>query len=203
MDEALLRILTPTVVGDPRPSRSRLRGGRGCRAGRPGRGRASVAGRACRGILLAGCCWSPWPGASSSTPPAPIHSRRHREGRVEGEPGPGPGEVADDTLQPVLPVRAPVPDPGLGRRAHAACGRRPDHASDRAHGPTWCRRRPWPSGSAGPSGPSHRSSSTGPVTSPRCCACSTWSSTRATPADVDLRRRGDRPDPPVGCHDQP
>jgi hypothetical protein len=31
----------------------------------------------------------------------------------------------------VLPVRAPIPDTGLGRRAHAARGRRPDHESDR------------------------------------------------------------------------
>ena len=53
----------------PRPSRSRLRGGRGCRAGRPGRGRARRGRTTRRGTPRAG--WSPWPGASSSTPPAP------------------------------------------------------------------------------------------------------------------------------------
>src|SRR5947207_16019775 len=34
-------------------------------------------------------------------------SRRHREVRVEGEPGPGPGEVADDPRQPDF--RCPPP----------------------------------------------------------------------------------------------
>ena len=48
--------------------------------------------------------------------------------------------------------------------------------------PEW---RPWPSGSAGPSGPS-RVRFNQPRTSPRCCACSTWSSTSGYPGDVDL-----------------
>ena len=45
---------------------------------------------------------------------------------------PGPGRGGGRHAPAVLPVRAPVPDTGLGRRAHAARGRRPDHASDRA-----------------------------------------------------------------------
>ena len=45
VDEVLLRSLTPSVLGDPRPPRSRLRGGRGRRAGRAGRGGSGLAGR--------------------------------------------------------------------------------------------------------------------------------------------------------------
>jgi hypothetical protein len=59
-------------------------------------------------------------------------SRRHREVRVEGEPMPGPGEAVDDTLRLYLLCAHPSLTPGLGRRAHAARGRRADHASDRA-----------------------------------------------------------------------
>ena len=42
--------------------------------------------------------WSPWPGVSSSKPPSRgLASRPGAAGR--GEPPPGPGETADDTLQ--------------------------------------------------------------------------------------------------------
>ena len=58
-------------------------------------------------------------------------SRRHREGRVDTRAHARPARRWT-TPSCVLPVRAPVPDPGFGRRAHAARGRRPDHAADRA-----------------------------------------------------------------------
>ena len=63
-------------------------------------------------------------------------SRRHREGRgrerADARPGRGPQGGGGRHAPIVLPVRAPVPDTGFGRRAHAARGRRPDHAADRA-----------------------------------------------------------------------
>ena len=80
--------------------------------------------------------------------------------RPAGPRGPGRGRAAARPDRgrrrhpaAVLPVRPPVAHPGLGGGAHAAGGRRPDHPADRAR-PTWCPRRRWPSGSAGPSGPS-------------------------------------------------
>jgi hypothetical protein len=80
----------------------------------------------------------------------------------------------------VLPVRAPIPDTGLGRRAHAARGRRPDHESDRTGLP----RAGGDHGPADQQGQADRSgvrfNQSGDV--PRCCACSIWSSMRATPA---------------------
>ena len=78
-------------------------------------------------------------------------SRRQREERVEVEPARRSGAGHGRHAPAVLPVRAPVPDTGVGRRAHAARGRRPDHAADRDRH-TSCPRRPWRSGSAGPSG---------------------------------------------------
>ena len=59
-------------------------------------------------------------------------SRRRREVRIEGEPMPVPVEAVDDTLQLYFPVRSTLLDTGIVRRAHAARGRRPDYASDRA-----------------------------------------------------------------------
>ena len=50
---------------------------------------------------------------------------------MHAEPPPGPVPDADDTLQLLLPVRAPVAVAGVGGRADAARGRRPDHAADR------------------------------------------------------------------------
>ncbi len=82
----------------PRPSRSRLRGGRGCRAGRPGRGRARVAGRPAAGPQgLAGhrgLAQVPRRRPRRYLPTAPRGTRR---GRAHARHG--PGEVVDDTLQ--------------------------------------------------------------------------------------------------------
>src|SRR6266700_2393014 len=95
---------------DPRPPRSGLRGGRGCRAGRPGRGRARVAGRAAAGPQgLAGhrsLAQVPRRRPSRYLPTAPRGTRR---GRAHAGPGRGGGRHAPA----VFPVRAPVPDTGL------------------------------------------------------------------------------------------
>src|SRR4029450_424425 len=115
-------------------------------------------------------------------------SRRRREVRIEGEPLPRPVEAVDDTLQLYFlcaqPSLTPASSVALTLRAVGGLT-----ASDRAglpraggdHGPA---------DQPGHSGPSRASGSTSPVTSPRCCACSTWSSTRATPATSTSRRSG-------------
>ena len=113
----------------PRPARSGLRVGRGRRAGGPDPGARNLAGRPAARSEGAGS--SRPRGASSSTPPG--RSRRGRGGssRWTLEPPAGPVPAADDTLRALLPVRAPVAAAGVGRRADAARGRRPDHAADR------------------------------------------------------------------------
>ena len=171
--------LDPRGDRRPRPSRSRLRGGRGRRAGRAGRGRAGLAGRpAARPEGLAGHRGLAQVPRRHPRRAPPAGSARHasRPSRA-----PGPAEAARRHAAALLPVRPPVADAGLGRRAHAARGRRPDHPSDRAGLP----------GAGGDHGPAdqpgqadrlRRPVRPSPATSPPCCACSTWSSTRATPA---------------------
>jgi hypothetical protein len=72
------------------------------------------------------------------------------------------GEAVDDTLQLYFLCAHPSLTPAVALTLRAVGGSR---------GPTSCRRRPRPSRSAGPSGPSRASGSTSPGTSPRCCAC--------------------------------
>ena len=95
MDEALLRDLAPTVIGvlvrrgadfaaaEDAVQEALVEALRGGRTTRPATPRAG---------------WSPWPGASSSTPPAPKPpggTARSRRGRARA----GPERVGDDTLQ--------------------------------------------------------------------------------------------------------
>ena len=86
------------------------------------------------------------PGGAARTPP--------RVAEPPAVAGHRPRRHAD----PAVHVLPPGADPGVGDRAHAAGGRRPDH---RARSPprSWCPRRPWPSGSAGPSRASRRRAS--------------------------------------------
>ncbi len=96
MDEALLRALTPTVIG--------ILGRRGAdfAAAEDAVQDALVEAvrvwpddppRDPKGWLVT-AAWRKFLGATRADT-----SRRHREGRVEREPMPGPGEVVDDTLQ--------------------------------------------------------------------------------------------------------
>ena len=96
MDEALLRILTPTVIG--------ILGRRGAdfAAAEDAVQEALVEAvrvwpddppRDPRGWLIT-VAWRKFLDAARADT-----SRQHREVRAEGEPMPGPGEVADDTLQ--------------------------------------------------------------------------------------------------------
>src|SRR5687768_8421110 len=107
-------------------------------------------------------------------------SRRHREVRVEGEPMPGPGEVVDDTLQLYFlcahPSLTPASAVALTLRAVGGLTTRQIAQAYLVPEATMAQRI----------SRAKRTVSgvrfTSPVTSPRCCACSTWSSTRATPA---------------------
>ncbi|MEX2981012.1 RNA polymerase sigma factor [Streptomyces sp. C36] len=121
-------------------------------------------------------------------------ARRRREDLVDEEPAPGPTPAGDDTLQLYFLCAHPSLTPssavaltlravgGLTTRqiaqaylvpeATMAMGAPPgrrlgEHQPCQAHG-------------------LRRAVSTGPATSPPCCASSTWSSTRATSGDVDL-----------------
>ena len=97
VNEVLLRSLTPSVLGDPRPPRSRLRGGRGRRAGRAGRGGPRLAGRPAAGPQ----------GLAGHRGLAPVPRRdpvRHRPAPARGPSStrsrrPGPRPAVDDTLQ--------------------------------------------------------------------------------------------------------
>ena len=129
MDEALLRTLTPTVIG------ILVRRGADFAAAEDAVQDALVEAvrvwpddppRDPKGWLVT-VAWRKFLDAARAET-----SRRHREERVEARARARPGRGGGRHAPAVLPVRAPVPDPGLGRRAHAARGRRPDHAADRA-----------------------------------------------------------------------
>ncbi|CAN5493039.1 hypothetical protein BH23ACT9_BH23ACT9_25430 [soil metagenome] len=103
--------------------------GRGCRAGRPGRGRARVAARPTAGSQgLAGHRGVAQVPRCRPRRYLPTASRGTHRRRAHARPGRSRGRHAPA----VLPVCAPVPDTGLGSRTHVARGRRPDDASDRA-----------------------------------------------------------------------
>ena len=59
-------------------------------------------------------------------------ARRDREVRFDTEPPTGEVPSADDTLAPLLPVRAPRADPIISGGSDPPGRGRPDHASDRA-----------------------------------------------------------------------
>ena len=74
---------------------------------------------------------------------------RRREDAARAGRAAGRGRDRTGTTRcPAVPVLPPGADPGLGDRADAARGRRPDHRRDRARVPGAGGRR-WPSGSAG------------------------------------------------------
>ena len=96
MDEALLRTLTPAVIG------ILVRRGADFAAAEDAVQDALVEAvrvwpddppRDTKGWLVT-VAWRKFLDATRAD-----NSRRHREVRVEGEPVPGPGEVVDDTLQ--------------------------------------------------------------------------------------------------------
>ena len=105
MNEALLQEPHAERARHPRPPRSRLRGGRGRRAGRARRGGPRLAGRPAAGRRRAG--WSPWPGASSSTrrgptpPAAGVRTASTRSRR----PGPRPRWTTHSSSTSCAPTR--------------------------------------------------------------------------------------------------
>jgi hypothetical protein len=114
MDEALLRNLTPKVLGIlMQPVLVEA-----LRVWRPTR----------RGIRRAG--WSPWPGAGCSTRPRADAPRR-REGLADEGSAPGPAPAADDTLALYFLCAHPAADAVARGRAHAAHRGRADHPPDR------------------------------------------------------------------------
>src|ERR1700689_5816194 len=96
VDEALLRTLTPTVIGI---------------LGRRGADFAAAEDAVQEALVEAVRVWPDDPPRDPKGWLVTVAwrkfldgvradaSRRHREVRVEGEPDPGPGEVADDTLR--------------------------------------------------------------------------------------------------------
>ena len=107
-------------------------------------------------------------------------SRRLREGRAEGEPTPGPAEEADDTLQlyflcthPSLPTASAV---ALTLRAVGGLTTRQIAQAYLVPEATMAQRISRAKRTVSGVRLNNR------ATSPRCSACSTWSSTRATRA---------------------
>ena len=84
---------------------------------------------------------------------APPRGRWPPSRRAAEPPEPSPSE--DDTLALLFLCCHPALTPGVGDRADAARGRRPDHGRDR-RARSWCPRRRWRSGSAAPSSASRR-----------------------------------------------
>ena len=130
MDEALLRTLTPNVIG------ILVRRGADFAAAEDAVQDALVEAvrvwpddppRDPKGWLVT-VAWRKFLDAARADTSRRQPRGTRRDRRALARPGRGGGRHAPA----LLPVRAPFPDPGVGRRAHAARGRRPDHAADRA-----------------------------------------------------------------------
>ena len=113
----------------PRPSRSRLRDGRGRRAGRAAAGTGHLADGAAGGSegLVDHGRLAQVPGRDPGGE-LPARPRGPGHGRATARPDRGHGRHA----AALLPVRPPVAHAGLRGGAHAAGGGRPDDAPDRA-----------------------------------------------------------------------
>jgi predicted RNA polymerase sigma factor len=177
VDEALLRTLTPTVIG------ILVRRGADFAAAEDAVQDALVEAvrvwpddppRDPKGWLVT-VAWRKFLDAARADT-----SRRHREVRVEREPDARPGRGGGRHAPAVLPVRAPVPDTGsavaLTLRAVGGLTTRQIAQAYLVPEATMAQRISRAKRTV--SGVRFNQ----PVTSPRCCACSTWSSTRATPA---------------------
>ncbi len=114
MDEALLRSLTPSVLAIlvRRGADFAAAGGTPYRTHWSRRCRVWPADppRDAKGWLVT-VAWRRFLDATRADT-----ARRRREDLVDEEPAPGPAPQADDTLQPLLPVRPPVADAVVGGR---------------------------------------------------------------------------------------
>ena len=182
MDDALLRSLTPSVLGilvrrgadfasaEDAVQDALLRGGQGL-AGQPAAGPEGLAGH---GGLAAVPRRDPFGCGSSQAGVSGGRAARRAAGQRVGA-GRGRHTPA------LLFVRAPVVDVVVRRRTHAARCRRADHPPD-------CAGLPGARGDYGsahqprPSARSPASGSSNPAMSPPSCVSFIWSSTRGTPA---------------------